>query len=123
VTRLFNGDIGLCLPDAEGAARVYFPTADGSYRALPPQRLPMHDTAFALTVHKSQGSEFAEILLLLPARPSRVLSRELLYTAVTRAARRVTVAGSAAVFTAACAVRAERFSGLGQRLATRAENA
>ncbi|MDR2260366.1 MAG: exodeoxyribonuclease V subunit alpha [Azoarcus sp.] len=116
MTKLFNGDIGLCLPDANGALRVYFPTADGSYRSVPPQRLPEHDTAFALTVHKSQGSEFAEILLLLPARPSRVLSRELLYTAITRASRRVTIAGGAEVFTAACAARTARFSGLKQRL-------
>jgi exodeoxyribonuclease V alpha subunit len=117
VTRLFNGDVGLCLPDADGSTlRVYFPTADGTYRALPPQRLPERDTAFALTVHKSQGSEFAEVLLLLPARPVRVLSRELLYTAVTRAAQRVTIAGSAPVFTTACAARTERFSGLGARL-------
>jgi exodeoxyribonuclease V alpha subunit len=116
VTRLFNGDVGLCLPDVDGALRVYFPTADGTYRALPPQRLPERDIAFALTVHKSQGSEFAEVLLLLPARPVRVLSRELLYTAVTRAAQRVTLAGSAPVFTAACAARTERFSGLGGRL-------
>ncbi|MDR1228045.1 MAG: exodeoxyribonuclease V subunit alpha [Azoarcus sp.] len=116
VTRLFNGDVGLCLPDAGGAARVYFPAADSGHRSLPPQRLPEHDTAFALTVHKSQGSEFAEMLLLLPARPSRVLSRELLYTAITRATRRVTIAGVDPVFTAACAARGERFSGLGDKL-------
>ncbi|MDR3213730.1 MAG: exodeoxyribonuclease V subunit alpha [Azoarcus sp.] len=117
VTRLFNGDVGLCLPAADGETRVYFPAADGDFRPLSPQRLPEHDTAFALTVHKSQGSEFAEVLLLLPARASKVLSRELLYTAVTRASQRVTIAGSAAVLTAACAVRTERFSGLGERLA------
>ncbi|MDR2093355.1 MAG: exodeoxyribonuclease V subunit alpha [Azoarcus sp.] len=116
VTRLFNGDIGLCLPDADGAARVFFPTTDGLYRALPPQRLPEHDTAFALTVHKSQGSEFAEVLFLLPARPSRVLSRELLYTAITRATRRVVIAAAGPVFAAASVARGERFSGLGDRL-------
>ncbi|MDR1462241.1 MAG: exodeoxyribonuclease V subunit alpha [Azoarcus sp.] len=116
VTRLFNGDIGLCLNDAGGATRVYFPVADGGHRSLPPQRLPEHDTALALTVHKSQGSEFAEILLLLPGRPSRVLSRELLYTAITRATQRVTIAGVEPVFVAACAARGERFSGLGDKL-------
>lgn len=116
VTRLFNGDIGLCLPDASGAARVFFPTADGVYRALPPQRLPEHDTAFALTVHKSQGSEFAEVLFLLPARPSRVLSRELLYTAITRATRQAVIVGAGPVFAAACMARGERFSGLRDRL-------
>ncbi|MDR1424546.1 MAG: exodeoxyribonuclease V subunit alpha [Azoarcus sp.] len=116
VTKLFNGDIGICLPDPDGTLRVWFPTADGAHRALSPQRLPEHDTAFALTVHKSQGSEFAEVLLLLPARTVRVLSRELLYTALTRAAQRVTIVGNGAVFAAGCAVRSERFSGLGGRL-------
>ncbi|MDR2880672.1 MAG: exodeoxyribonuclease V subunit alpha, partial [Azoarcus sp.] len=119
VTRLFNGDIGLCLPDHDGALSVFFPAPGGGVRAIPPRRLPRHDTAFALTVHKSQGSEFSEILLLLPARPMRVLSRELLYTAVTRAALRVIIAGSAEVFEAGCLVRSVRFSGLNERLRNR----
>ncbi|MDR2208332.1 MAG: exodeoxyribonuclease V subunit alpha [Azoarcus sp.] len=116
VTRLFNGDIGLCLPDGNGALTVAFPAPGGGIRTIPPRRLPEHDTAFALTVHKSQGSEFSEVLFLLPARPSRVLSRELLYTAVTRAACRVTIAGKGEVFEAGCAARSTRFSGLGERL-------
>jgi exodeoxyribonuclease V alpha subunit len=116
VTRLFNGDIGLCLPDGNGVLTVVFPVPGGGIRTVPLLRLPEHDTAFALTVHKSQGSEFSEVLLLLPARPVRVLSRELLYTAVTRAVRRVTIAGSAAVFEAGCTTRSARFSGLGERL-------
>ncbi|MDR2014843.1 MAG: exodeoxyribonuclease V subunit alpha [Azoarcus sp.] len=119
VTRLFNGDIGLCLPDGNGALTVVFPAPGGGIRTVPPRRLPGHGTAFALTVHKSQGSEFSEVLLLLPARPVRVLSRELLYTAVTRAACRVTIACGAAVFEAGCAGRAVRFSGLGERLRNR----
>jgi exodeoxyribonuclease V alpha subunit len=114
-TRLFNGDIGLCLPDDNGALTVVFPAPGGGIRSVPTQRLPLHDTAFALTVHKSQGSEFSEALLLLPVRPVRVLSRELLYTAVTRVAHRVIVAGSAAIFEAGCAIRSARFSGLGDR--------
>ncbi|MCL1860501.1 MAG: ATP-dependent RecD-like DNA helicase, partial [Proteobacteria bacterium] len=83
--------------------------------------LPEYDTAFALTVHKSQGSEFSEVLLLLPTLPMRVMSRELLYTAVTRAAHRVTIAGSAAVFEAGCLTRSVRFSGLGESLRNRSE--
>ncbi len=113
---LFNGDIGLCLPDAQGELRVFFPAADGGFRAIPPLRLPAHDTAFALTVHKSQGSEFDEVLLVLPAQPVRVLTRELIYTGVTRAARRVTVAGAAEVFAAGCAARTLRASGLRERM-------
>jgi exodeoxyribonuclease V alpha subunit len=119
VTRLFNGDTGLCLPDDNGTLTVVFPALGGGVRSIPPRRLPEHDTAFALTVHKSQGSEFSEALLLLPVRPMRVLSRELLYTAVTRAARRIIIAGSAAVFEAGCLVRTVRFSGLGERLRNR----
>ncbi len=113
---LFNGDIGLCLPDEAGALRVFFPAADGGFRAIAPLRLPAHDTAFALTVHKSQGSEFEEVLLVLPARPLRVLTRELIYTGVTRAAKKVTVAGAAEVFVAGCAARTVRASGLRDRM-------
>jgi exodeoxyribonuclease V alpha subunit len=119
VTRLFNGDIGLCLPDSDGVLTVVFPAPGGGIRTVPLLRLPEHDTAFALTVHKSQGSEFSEVLLLLPARPVRVLSRELLYTAVTRAAYHIVIAGSAVVFEAGCATRSARFSGLGERLRNR----
>ncbi|MBN8265315.1 MAG: exodeoxyribonuclease V subunit alpha [Xanthomonadales bacterium] len=117
---LYNGDIGLCLPDDDGALAVWFAVSGGGYRPVAPLRLPEHDTAFALTVHKSQGSEFDEVLLVLPATPSRVLSRELLYTGVTRAAQRVTVAGPPEVFVTACATRTERFSGLAARLARKA---
>lgn len=113
---LFNGDIGLCLPDAQGELRVYFAAKDGGFRAIPPLRLPAHDTAFALTVHKSQGSEFEEVLLVMPAEPVRVLTRELIYTGVTRAAQRVTVAGAGDVFVAGCAARTLRATGLCDRM-------
>jgi exodeoxyribonuclease V alpha subunit len=113
---LFNGDVGLCLPDETGALRVFFPAADGGFRAIAPLRLPAHDTAFALTVHKSQGSEFEDVLLVLPQQPVRVLTRELIYTGVTRAARRVTVAGAGDVFIAGCAARTQRASGLRDRM-------
>nr|MBP7443054.1 ATP-binding domain-containing protein [Thauera sp.] len=101
---------------AQGELRVFFPAAEGGFRAIAPLRLPAHDTAFALTVHKSQGSEFEEVLLVLPARPVRVLTRELIYTAVTRAASRVSVAGAGEVFVAGCALRTQRSSGLRERL-------
>lgn len=118
---LYNGDVGLCLPGDDGALAVWFAVSGGGYRSVAPLRLPEHDTAFVLTVHKSQGSEFDEVLLVLPASSNRVLTRELLYTGVTRAARRVTVAGPTEVFVAACASRTARFSGLGSRLTTKAE--
>lgn len=86
---LFNGDIGLTLVNAKGELRVWFPTDEvGRYRAIPPIRLPMHETAWAMTIHKSQGSEFERVLLILPeAEDLALIGRELLYTAVTRAKR------------------------------------
>ncbi len=115
VLGLFNGDIGFTLPDAQGTLQVHFPAA-GRWRALPPARLPAHETAFALTVHKSQGSEFDEVMLLLPATRSRVLSRELLYTGVTRARQRLLLCGGAQVLQAAIESPTERHSGLLARL-------
>lgn len=88
---LYNGDVGVCLADQHGGPpRVWFAGADGP-RALAPGRLPEHETVFAMTVHKSQGSEFDEVLLLLPEQRSAVVDRALLYTAVTRAKQRVRV--------------------------------
>lgn len=86
---LFNGDIGLTLPNAKGELRVWFPADEtGHYRAVPPIRLPMHETAWAMTIHKSQGSEFERVLLILPeAENLPLIGRELLYTAITRAKR------------------------------------
>ncbi|WP_374676483.1 exodeoxyribonuclease V subunit alpha [Ideonella sp.] len=120
--RLFNGDIGLALPDVTGATdelRVYFPSASepGGFRAVAPARLPAHDTAFAMTVHKSQGSEFEHALVLLPARRSPVCTRELLYTGITRARARVTLVAGADAVRAATAAPTRRQGGLVQRLA------
>ncbi len=114
---LFNGDIGIALPDARGALRVWFRGADGQLRAVAPAALPPHDTAFALTVHKSQGSEFDEAALVLPAGFGRVLSRELVYTAITRARSRVQVIGPRAVLAQAIAARTRRDTGLAARMA------
>lgn len=114
--RLFNGDIGIALPDADGAMLIHFADAAGGFRAVAPARLPPHETAFATTVHKAQGSEFAEVLVLLPAAGSRVLTRELLYTALTRARERVTLVAPAAALTQAIATPTRRHSGLLARL-------
>jgi exodeoxyribonuclease V alpha subunit len=113
---LYNGDIGLTLPDGEGNLRVFFPAADGSLRSLAPARLPAHETAFVLTVHKSQGSEFEEVLLLLPEEISPVLTRELIYTAVTRARSRFELWGKEAILRAAVSLRTRRSSGLRELL-------
>jgi exodeoxyribonuclease V alpha subunit len=114
--QLFNGDIGIVLPDAADHLMVYFPDAELGFRAIPPVRLPEHETAFAMTVHKAQGSEFDEVLVLLPAESNRVLTRELLYTGVTRARERVTVMGSAEVVAGAIRTATQRLSGLEARL-------
>jgi exodeoxyribonuclease V alpha subunit len=121
--KLFNGDIGITLPGARGEPMVHFADAAGGYRALPALRLPAHETAYAMTVHKAQGSEFDEVLILLPAQRSRVLTRELLYTALTRARRRVVLAAVAAVVAAAVESPTERQSGLLARLRDAAASA
>ncbi|KDB05992.1 Exodeoxyribonuclease V [Burkholderia sp. lig30] len=113
---LFNGDIGIALPDAHGVLRVWFKRADGTARAVSTAALPPHETAFALTVHKSQGSEFDEAALVLPAAFGRVLTRELVYTAVTRARARVQVIGARRVLAQAIATRTRRDSGLAARI-------
>ena len=90
--KLFNGDIGLTWPAPDtDELRVYFPDEDGRMRPINPRRLPEHETVYAMTVHKSQGSEFENLLLLLPDRQSPVLTRELVYTGLTRAKKNVTL--------------------------------
>ncbi|MEY5098425.1 MAG: hypothetical protein RJA36_1144 [Pseudomonadota bacterium] len=88
--RLMNGDIGMCLPHG-GGLRVAFADAQGGVRWVLPSRLEAVETVFAMTVHKSQGSEFAHVLLVLPERQAPMLTRELLYTGITRAMRRLTL--------------------------------
>ena len=115
--RLFNGDIGICLRDGRGALVAWFPGEDPLQpRAFHPAALPAHESAFAMTVHKAQGSEFDTVWLLLPARGNRVLSRELVYTGITRARRELHVAGSDPVIREALSRHASRWSGLGWRL-------
>jgi exodeoxyribonuclease V alpha subunit len=112
--QLFNGDLGITLRDAaaDGKLRVFFRAADGRARRLPPARLPGHETAFAATVHKSQGSEAEEVVLILPGQASPVMTRELIYTAVTRARARVEIWGTRPVFETAVGRRLARSSGL-----------
>jgi exodeoxyribonuclease V alpha subunit len=83
--QLYNGDIGICLRDKNGDTKVFFPRPDGSFQGFSPARLPPCETVFAMTIHKSQGSEFEEICVCLPDYPQIILTKELLYTAITRA--------------------------------------
>ena len=111
---LFNGDVGIVLQDyeANNELRVFFHTTDGKLRKLHPLRLPEHETVYAMTVHKSQGSEFDKLLLLLPDTDSPVLTKELIYTGITRARKSVEVWGTESVFRVAVSRRIQRSSGL-----------
>ncbi|WP_435927672.1 exodeoxyribonuclease V subunit alpha [Dryocola sp. BD613] len=108
---LFNGDIGIALERGEGL-RVWFSLPDGSVKSVQPSRLPEHETAFAMTVHKSQGSEFDHAALVLPNQFTPVVTRELVYTAVTRARRRLSLYADDRVLEKAILTRTERRSGL-----------
>lgn len=112
---LFNGDLGLAWPGAEGGLQVWFEGPDG-LRGLVPDRLPAHETAFALTVHKSQGSEFGEVLVVLPPAPSPVCTRELIYTGLTRARQRVALLAAPGALKAALGSVSQRTSGLSERI-------
>ncbi|NIK52126.1 exodeoxyribonuclease V subunit alpha [Xanthomonas arboricola] len=102
---------------AQGPLVAWFEgDGDGQVRGFHPAALPAHESAFAMTVHKAQGSEFDTVWLQLPTRDARVLSRELLYTGITRARRALHLAGSEAVIRSALARHAARISGLAWRL-------
>ncbi|BBO87166.1 exodeoxyribonuclease V subunit alpha [Desulfosarcina ovata] len=116
---LMNGDIGIVLPFAERNAsdhvtlRVVFPMADGSFKKVLPSRLSDVETVYAMTVHKSQGSEFDHAAMVLPESMTPVLTRELIYTAVTRARRYFTLVGPASdLLSEAVQQRTYRASGL-----------
>lgn len=109
--RLFNGDVGMTLA-VDGVPMVHFPLPGGGVRSLPPARLPAHETAWAMTVHKSQGSEFDHVRFVLPATDNRLLTRELLYTGVTRARHSVSIVGSAEIIRTATQRTVARASGL-----------
>ena len=113
---LFNGDTGVVL-ESDGSPAVWFENPEGGLRHLSVLRLPPYESAFAMTVHKSQGSEFDRVLLILPDHLSEVLSRELLYTAVTRARCSLEIWGTEEVFRQTVERRTLRESGLCERLA------
>jgi len=112
---LHNGDTGVCLPDNSGDLKVCF-RDEGKIWSIAPSRLPDYSAAYALTVHKSQGSEFEKVFLMLPNVPSKILTRELLYTAITRARTSITVFGSELVLRNGISKELRRFSGLRDRL-------
>lgn len=122
--QLYNGDVGILLPDPEARENpdqlwAWFFGKENTLRRFAPARLPQHEAAYAMTVHKSQGSEFDRVLFILPDRDAPVLSRELIYTGLTRARSQVELWWNEAVFTKAVARRAERHSGLRDLLVLR----
>lgn len=111
---LYNGDVGLCLPDKNqgGKLMVFFQRPDGSVKSYLPSRITQCETVFAMTIHKSQGSEFEEVLIVLPDLINPVLTKELLYTAITRAKKTVKLVADKAVFTATIQQKVARMTGL-----------
>jgi exodeoxyribonuclease V alpha subunit len=117
--RLFNGDTGVTVAgpdDSVARISVAFEEAGGRTRLVGPSRLANVETVYAMTIHKSQGSEFDRVTLLLPAPTSRLLTRELLYTAVTRARHGLLVVGSEDAIRVAVRRPIARASGLTERL-------
>ncbi len=113
---LANGDVGICISDEQGRRRVAFDLGDGEIRYHLPSRLPAHESVYAMTVHRSQGSEFDRVALLLPPRSNPVITRELIYTAITRAKAYFTLYAHWPVVATAITRRTERDSGLAGRL-------
>lgn len=114
---LYNGDIGIAASDGE-RLRVWFVLPDGKAHGFLPSRLPAHDTAWAMTVHKSQGSEFTHTLLLLPPETNPLLTRELLYTGITRAREQLDLFATPEVLALMVRKQTERYSGLVTMLET-----
>jgi exodeoxyribonuclease V alpha subunit len=115
---LYNGDIGICLPDqasGQGKLMVFFQRPDGSVKKYLPARVPHCETVFAMTIHKSQGSEFDEVLIVLPETVNPVLTKELLYTAITRAKKSIKLAATEEVFNATVRQKIQRITGLADK--------
>ncbi len=116
---LYNGDIGICistLVDGESKLKVFFELPDGSVKSVLPSRVPEHETAYAMTIHKSQGSEFEHTLMILPPEFTPILTRELIYTGITRAKSRLSLYADERVVKRGIKIRTERASGLISRL-------
>ncbi|WP_417909078.1 exodeoxyribonuclease V subunit alpha [Candidatus Electronema sp. PJ] len=114
--QLFNGDTGLLWRDRSGQLKAWFRRPDNTLQPVTPSLLPDYETAYAVTVHKAQGSEFEQVLLLLPEETSRVLSRELLYTGITRARTKLILCADREILATTVRARTQRYSGLGEKL-------
>ncbi|MFT6260126.1 MAG: exodeoxyribonuclease V alpha subunit [Crocinitomicaceae bacterium] len=117
---LYNGDVGILLPyknqQGEVALKATFIGVDQNVRWIQPSRLPKHDTVYAMTVHKSQGSEFDHCALVLPNYSVPVLTKELIYTGITRAKNKLTILADGRVLKSSLKKKVKRASGLGDLL-------
>ena len=114
---IYSGDIGIILPDEAGALRVYFDTkVNGDYLSLSISRVPAYEPAYVMTVHKSQGSEFEHTLFVMPLASSPVLTKELVYTAITRAKEKFTLFGDEKTWMPSIKAKVQRQSGLQEQL-------
>jgi exodeoxyribonuclease V alpha subunit len=111
---LFNGDTGIFLPAADGTVglKVFFPVTGAGTRAIQPHRLPPYETTFAMTVHKAQGSEFDRTVVILPPEPHPLVTRELLYTALSRARSNCELWATEQALVSAIRMKTIRTSGL-----------
>ncbi len=113
---LYNGDIGIVRPDERGELKVWFENEEGGLKSIPPAYLTQSETVFAMTIHKSQGSEFNAVLVVLPDAPDiPILTRELLYTAITRARSEVYIQGNETVVFQSAKAFVKRASGIKER--------
>ncbi|MDC0534226.1 exodeoxyribonuclease V subunit alpha [Francisellaceae bacterium] len=113
---LNNGDIGICLPDDEGKLYVYFESADGKFKRYLPSKLPKYQIAYAISIHKSQGSEFDDVIISLPETMNPVLTKELLYTGITRAKKSVTIVANEQVLALMMSQKVSRNGGLTSKI-------
>jgi exodeoxyribonuclease V alpha subunit len=114
---LFNGDVGvIARDDGESLVAAFAGKAGMPFRRFTPAQLPAHETVFAMSVHKAQGSELDQVALILPEQSSPVVTRELIYTAITRARSKVVIFGSRAVLAKAIETPVQRASGLSDLL-------
>jgi exodeoxyribonuclease V alpha subunit len=110
---LYNGDIGLLWKNESGHLMAVFEQADNEYKWVNPARLPQHETVYAMTIHKTQGSEFEHVVMVLPEQTdNKLLSRELMYTAITRAKKKLSIATLANVWRQGVTTKTTRYSGV-----------
>lgn len=113
---LYNGDIGLALVNEKGQGKVWFEVGKNEFKGILVSRIPSYEPAFVMTVHKSQGSEFEHTLFVMPTKFTPLLSKELVYTAATRAKQQLTVFATENIWKTAVKNKLTRQSGLGDWL-------